>query len=341
MKKDAEVHLLFRERQKGRPQAVAAARAGMSERTARKYEHAGQLPSTLKQPRRHRTRPNTFAADWPCIVEQLERDSALQATTLFALLEAQHPGRYRAGQVRTLQRHIATWRALHGPEREVMFAQEHTPGEMAQSDFTHMSDLGITLGGVPFPHVLFHLVLTYSNVEAVSLCFAGSFEALAEGLERGLWQIGGVPRRHRTDHLGAAVRPLEALERQEFRARYLALLDHYGMEPSTNNAGEAHENGDVEQAHYRFKVAADQALRVRGSRDSADRAADERFLHDLVQQRTQTRPPRFPVEHPLWRPACCWMRILSPPSRRSTARLAPPDAGAARAHQAGAHSGPL
>jgi hypothetical protein len=169
MKKDAEVHLLFRERQKGRTQAVAAARAGMSERTARKYEHAGQLPSTLKRPRRHRTRPNPFAEDWPWIVQQLERDSALQATTLFALLEAQHPGRYRAGQVRTLQRHIATWRALHGPAREVMFAQEHMPGEMAQSDFTHMSDLGITLGGVPFPHLLFHLVLTYSNVEAESI----------------------------------------------------------------------------------------------------------------------------------------------------------------------------
>src|SRR5205807_1323423 len=132
-------------------------------------------------------------------------------------------------------------------------------------------------------------------------CFAESFEALAEGLERGLWQIGGVPRRHRTDHLGAAVRPLEALERQEFRARYLALLDHYGMEPSTNNAGEAHENGDVEQAHYRFKVAVDQALRVRGSRDFADRAAYERFLHDLVQQRNHTRQPHdMPFKRVSW-----------------------------------------
>jgi hypothetical protein len=302
MKKDAEVHLLFRERQKGRTQAIAAARAGMSERTARKYEHAGALPSALKQPRCHRTRPNPFAQDWPWIQDQLERDSALQATTLFALLEAQHPGRYRPGQVRTLQRHIATWRALHGPEREVMFAQEHTPGALAQSDFTHMSDLGITLGSVPFPHLLFHLVLTYSNVEAVSVCFAESFEALAAGLERGLWQIGGVPRQHRTDHLGAAVRPLEALARQEFRARYRALLEHYGMEPSTNTAGEAHENGDVEQAHYRFKMAVDQALRVRGSRDFADRPAYERFLRDLVQQRNHTRQQRFAVERPALRP---------------------------------------
>jgi hypothetical protein len=274
----------------------------MSERTARKYEHAGALPSTLKQPRRHRTRPNPFAQDWPWIQEHLERDSALQATTLFALLEARHPGRYRPGQVRTLQRHIATWRALHGPAREVMFAQEHLPGEMAQSDFTHMSELGITLGGVPLPHLLFHLVLTYSNVEAVSVCFAESFEALTAGLEQSLWQIGGVPRRHRTDHLGAAVRPLEALQRQEFRARYLALLEHYGMEPSTNTAGEAHENGDVEQAHYRFKMAVDQALRVRGSRDFADRLAYERFLRDLVHRRNHTRQQRFAVEHPALRP---------------------------------------
>jgi len=95
--------------------------------------------------------------------------------------------------VRTLQRHIAHWKAVHGPDREVIFEQEHTPGQRAQSDFTHMDELGVTLAGKPFPHLFFHLVLTYSNVEAVSLCFSESFEALAEGIERCLWQIGGVP----------------------------------------------------------------------------------------------------------------------------------------------------
>lgn len=166
-----------------------------------------------------------------------------------------------------------------------------------------MSSLGLTLGGVPFPHLVYHLVLTYSNVEAVSICFAESFEALAEGLEHGLWQIGGVPRTHRTDHLGAAIQPLDAAGRQDFRARYRGLMAHYGMEPTTNNAGVAHENGDVEQAHHRLKEAVDQALRVRGSRDFADRAAYERFLQDLVGRRNQTRAPRFAVErqalHPL------------------------------------------
>ncbi len=302
MKKDTEVRLLIEERRKGRSQALAAARAGMSERTARKYERAGALPSQMKRPRTHRTRPDPFAADWPWIVAQLERDAALQAKTLFALLQEQRPGRYTAGQLRTLQRHVAGWRALHGPAQEVMFEQTHAPGALAQSDFTHMTALGVTLGGVPVPHLLYHLVLTYSNVEAVSVCFAESFEALAEGLERCLWQLGGAPRTHRTDHMGAAVRPLDAAGRHEFTARYRGLMAHYGMEPSVNTAGEAHQNGDVEQAHHRFKVAVDQALRVRGSRDFADRGAYERFLHDLVRQRNLTRAARFAEEQQALRP---------------------------------------
>jgi hypothetical protein len=138
MKKDAEVLLYMKERHKGTNKRVAAARAGMSERTARKYERAGKLPSQLKHPRTWRTRVNPFEEDWPWVVEQLERDHALQATTLFALLCAQHPGRYRATQVRTLQRQIRDWKALHGPEQEIIFEQVHTPGERMQSDFTHL-----------------------------------------------------------------------------------------------------------------------------------------------------------------------------------------------------------
>jgi hypothetical protein len=135
-------------------------RAGMHVNTARKYSRAGKLPSQLKQPRTYRTRPDPFADDWPWVQEWLERDSALQAHTLFALLLERHPGRYQEGQLRTLQRRIALWRAQHGPEKEVMFAQLHHPGRVAQSDFTHMTDLGVTIAGVPFPHLLYHLVLT-------------------------------------------------------------------------------------------------------------------------------------------------------------------------------------
>ena len=134
--------------------------------------------------------------------------------------------------MRTLQRHIARWKATHGPEREVIFEQVHTPGERAQSDFTHMEDLNVTLAGETFPHLVFHLVLTYSNVEAVTICFSESFEALAEGIERGLWSIGGVPEQHRTDHLTAAVRRMNSVAREDFTQRYQALMAHYGMQPT-------------------------------------------------------------------------------------------------------------
>ncbi len=302
VKNDHEVKLYMAERQKGVPQKVAAARAGMSERTARRYEQAGKLPSEMKKPHDWQTRANPFEEDWLWVVEQLERDPAIQSTTLFALLCERHPERYTPGQDRTLRRHIARWKAFHGPEKEVMFEQIQTPGERAQSDFSPMEELGVTIEGLPFPHMVYHLVLTYSNVEAASICFSETFEALAEGIEKALWQIGGVPKLHRTDHLSAAVKQLHKSDQEEWTARYQALMAHYRMQPTWNNTGVAHENGDVEQSHRQFKRAVDQALRVRGSRDFASRAAYDHFLQNLIHKRNQTRTARFAAEKAALRP---------------------------------------
>jgi hypothetical protein len=302
MKKDGEIKLLLDERGKGTKQKLAAARAGVCERTARKYERAGKLPSQMKTSRTHRTRDDPFVHDWGWVEDQIRDDPALQTKTLFALLCAAFPGRYQEGQLRTLQRHVQAWRVRHGPEQEIMFPQVHVPGRMAQSDFTTMNALGVSLAGTPFPHLVYHLVLTYSNVEAVRVCFSESFEALAEGLEFCLWQIGGVPQWHRTDNLTAAVRDLDREGRHEFTLNYRTLLAHYNMQPSANTAGQAHQNGDVEQSHFRFKQAVDQALRVRGSRDFADRSTYERFLSELVRQRNLTRSQRFEADRAALRP---------------------------------------
>src|SRR5947208_12863559 len=326
MKRDSEVLLMRRERAKGRTQEQAAARAGMSLRTLRRYERRGKLPSQFQEPRTYRTRPSPFAEDWPWIASQLKRDPALQGTTLFGLLKELRPGHYQASQLRTLHRQIAAWRAQYGPGREVIFPQIHEPGEAAQSDFTYMNSLGVTLGGVPFPHLVFHLMLVYSNVEAIQICFSESYESLVEGFETCLWQIGGVPRQHRTDHLSAAIHPLDADGRAQAKERYRLLMAHYGLEPTTNNLGVAHENGDVEQSHFRFKEAVDQALRVRGSRDFADRGSYVRFLQQLVSQRNLTRQDRWAEERQALRPlpmtpllACREVRV--PVSRFSTIRV--------------------
>jgi hypothetical protein len=302
MKKDKEVRIYMDQRAKGLSQQLAAARAGFSLKTARKYERTGKLPSQLDKPRSHRTRSNPFELDWGWVVAQLELDWALQVSTIFELLCQKRPGHYQAGQERTLRRHVALWRALHGPDQEVIFEQVHQPGLRSQSDFTNMNELAVTLAGQPFPHLFYHFVLTYSNVEAATLCKSETFEALAQGLEHALWQVGGVPKEHRTDHLSAAKKHLDSAGQQDFTQRYQALMAHYQLQPTLNNAGVSHENGDVEQSHYRFKQALDQALRVRGSRDFVDRASYESFVAELIRKRNLKRSVRFEVERKQLRP---------------------------------------
>ena len=140
----------------------------MSIRTARKYEFAGTLPTQLRKRRTHRTRPDPFETDWPWVGSEIKRDSALQTKTLFELLCLNNPGHYPEGQIRTLQRRVKRWRALFGSERNVIFEQIHIPGKMAQSDFTEMDKLEITIGGMPFDHLLYHVVLTPTRITSRS-----------------------------------------------------------------------------------------------------------------------------------------------------------------------------
>ena len=181
--------------------ALAAAKAGMDEKTARKYRRAGRLPSQLTAKHTWRNRPDAFEQVWPDLEQALKLNPGLEAKTLFQYLQRQHPGQFQDGQLRTLQRRIKTWRALEGPAKEVFFPQRHEPGQLCQSDFTNPSWLGVTIQGQPFEHLLYHFALTYSNWEAVMIDFAESFEALSAGLQHALWTLGGVPGWHQTDCL--------------------------------------------------------------------------------------------------------------------------------------------
>jgi len=160
--------------------------------------------------------------------ERLEQGPGLQAKTLLKWLQGRHPERFEDKHLRTLQRRVREWRAMWGPAKEVFFAQVHHPGRLGASDFTHMTGLGVTIGGQPFAHLVYHFVLTYSNWETASICFSESFESLSEGLQRALWELGGVPERHRTDRMSAAVNNLS--DQREFSRRYQVLMDHYGLQ---------------------------------------------------------------------------------------------------------------
>ena len=163
MTTDQQVRLLMSLIQKGRPRVAAAAKAGMSEPSARKYCKLGKLPSEVKVAHTWRTRPDPFEVVWPEVEALLEQDGALEAKTVFEEFGRRYPGRFQSGQLRTLQRRFRDWRALHGKDKEVYFAQRHHPGEQCQSDFTDMDSLGVRIAGGPFAHLLYHFVVTYSN----------------------------------------------------------------------------------------------------------------------------------------------------------------------------------
>jgi transposase len=280
----------------GIPQVTAAAKAGMSERTARKYARSGRAPSQAKVPHTWRTRPDPFAEVWPEVEALLRQDGGLQAKTIWTELNERHAGRFSAGQLRTLQRRVLEWRVTLGPDREVFFPQTHVPGEQAQSDFTDMRQLEIVIAGQAFPHLLYHFVLTYSNWESVSICPSESFESLSAGVQSALWRLGGVPLEHRTDNLSAATHELAESRGRDFTERYRELMDHYGLRASRNFPGNAHENGDVESANGRLKTALDQRLRLRGSRAFVSREAYEGFLESCIQARNATREARLAEE---------------------------------------------
>ena len=142
---------------------VAAMKAGMDRKTARKYVKAGKLPSEMNEPRDWRTRVDPFEGHWEGLAAMLRETPELEAKTLFEHLVEKHPGRYEAGQLRTLQRRVSQWRAKEGPEQEVMLSQRHRPGEAAQTDFTHATELCVTIAGALFAHLLCVLALPFSN----------------------------------------------------------------------------------------------------------------------------------------------------------------------------------
>jgi len=268
-----------------------AIKSGMDEKTARKYISLGKLPSEVKAAHTWETRKNPFSTIWDEIKDKLSINPGLEAKTLFDYLQREYPGKFMDGQLRTLQRHIKHWRATEGPPKEVFFPQKHHPGIMGQSDFTHMSSLGVTIKGLPFEHLLYHFVLTYSNWETGSICFSESFESLSEGLQNALWKLGGVPVTHQTDRLSAAVQ--NTTDSRPFTDRYQGLLNYYGLKGQKIQARKANENGDVEQSHHRFKVAVDQSLMLRGSRDFENRQAYDTFLEEVFTQRNRGRQLRF------------------------------------------------
>jgi hypothetical protein len=273
---------LYMQLRRNHSRPIAAAKAGFSASTGVRLEADPRPPSHKRQPRGRR-RPDPLAAVWESeIVPMLRAAPGLRPVTILGELRRRHP-EFTDKVRRTLERRIRHWQALHGPEQEVIFRQEHPPGQQGLSDFTDATELGVIIAGQAFPHRLYHFRLAFSHWRHAEVVIGGeSFVALAEGLQNALWALGGAPVEHRSDSLSAAFRNLERDTLEDQTQRYEALCAHYGMTPTRNNTGVAHENGTIEASHAHLKDALAQALLLRGSREFADLAGYRRFVAEVV-----------------------------------------------------------
>jgi transposase InsO family protein len=231
----------------------------------------------------------------------LEAAPGLTAITLLEEIQRRHPGLYENAQLRTLQRRVRSWNASHGAEREVFFAQEHPPGRLGLSDFTHAAVLQVTIAGALLMHLLYQFALAYSGWRYVEVVLGGeSFGALSSGVQNAVWMMGGVPEEHRTDSLAAAFN--NRAEHDLLTKRYDELCTHYGMRASRNNLGVSHENGSIESRQKTLKSTMDQALLLRGHRDFVDLDAYRRFVAEVFGRMNARVARKFNEERGLLRP---------------------------------------
>jgi hypothetical protein len=282
--------------------AVAAAKAAISPATAYRFEQDHRLPPVVHKLRTRR-RPDPLADFFDTeVIPLLKAAPDLRAVAIFEEMQRRHP-HLSPGARRTLERRIRSWRAEHGADQEVIFRQTHEPGRQGLSDFTDMADLAVTIGGEPLVHRLYHFRLAYSGFESAHVILGGeSYVALAEGLQNALWILGGAPREHRSDSLSAAFHNLAADAREDLTRRYDALCAHYGMDPTRNNRGVAHENGSIESAHGHVKRAVKDALLLRGAYNFDSLASYRRFIDEIVSRNNARHAKRIDAERLMLQP---------------------------------------
>lgn len=298
---DAQVRKLMNEVHKSGLLGVSALRAGMSRNTAAKYQKSGKLPSEVKALHTWRTRPDPFEEDWPWVEMMLRQHPGLEAKALFQELLERQPDRYQEGQVRTLQRRVKHWRAQEGPDKDVFFPQEHRPGEATQTDFTWATVLGVTICLQPFPHMLCHPVLPFSNWEWATVCRSESLAALKRGLQEALLRLGHVTKYHQTDNSTAATHDL-ATGKRGFNEDYLQMVGHFGMEPRTIAVRAKEQNGDVESLNGALKRRLQQELLLRGSSDFESVEAYESWIWQKLEKFNRPRAAKLAQELAVMRP---------------------------------------
>jgi transposase len=282
---------------------ISAMKAAMSRPTAQKYLEAAEPPNELQAKHGWRTREDPLEGIWPQAIVMLEEAPDLEAKALFEYLLERSPGTVQEQHLRTFQRRVKLWRMQYGPDKEVFFAQDWEAGRAMQLDWTNANELGVTIAGQPFEHLLCHSVLPHSNWEWATSCLSESLLSLRQGLQTFLRRLGKAPLEIQVDNSSAATHRVGGADTgREFNEQFVSLCDHYGLKPRTIKIGCPNENGDVESSNGHLKRRLCQHLLLRGSRDFESHEAYDRFLEQVLERGNQGRRTKLQEELAVMKP---------------------------------------
>ena len=165
-----------------------------------------------------------------------------------------------------------------------------------QTDFTHVKEFEVRIGGEVFEHMLCHVVLPYSNWEWVTVCHSESMPALKRGVQEAVFQLGKVPQYHQTDNSTAATHKLKKGGKRGFNEEYEEFMAHFGMIPRTTAVGQSNQNGDVEVLNGALKRRLHQRLLLRGNADFESVAEYESWIQEVTIQANKSREDRVGKE---------------------------------------------
>lgn len=269
---------------------VSALKADMDRKTARKYlRNRGKSPQQLQAKHTWRTRKDPLAPIWSQAEQMLQDAPELEAKTIFEHLLFRQEGILDETHLRTFQRRVKQWRLCHGPDKEVYFPQVKTPGQFMQLDWTHASELKVSIGGHSYDHLLCHVVLPYSNWEWAARCHSESLLSLRHGLQEALFRLGKIPSILQVDNSSAATHQIGKGQERAFNPEFLSIVEHYGLTPRTINIGCPNENGDVEALNRHLKRRLKQYLVLRGSSAFGSEAEYDEFLESVCRRANASR----------------------------------------------------
>lgn len=298
--KEKQVAIYMQCRESGKTQVQSAAKADISERSGRNIEQ-GKRTAPEGKIRAWRTRKDPLDEVWLSkLVPMLALEPDLKPITLLEFIQSEYGAdTYPDSILRTLQRRVKDWKHLQGPEQEVMFSQQHYPGQQGISDFTEFTDITITIKGEVFKHKLYHFRLSYSGWSYMQVVQGGeSYAALSDGLQNALWLLGGSPKEHRTDSLSAAFKNLSKSAQEDQTQLYADLCKHLNMKATRNNRGVSHENGSIESPHGHLKRRIKQAFLLRKSYDFSSVEDYQVWLNSIVAKHNKRRAKKIVTELP-------------------------------------------